>query len=164
MIGDLGENLASVFLSRKTTEGHLFRTAVIGGKWPTIDMYAEVITDTNSRMFCFFQIKTTDQGYTKKQHHLQVSVELNDLVRLSQYCAPSYLIGIDHNSDLPFQSKAYIATVRGNQTRRLSSFPTKHILSEENLIALRNEVILFWSKLDPLANKENYFTKFDYDK
>ena len=50
MTGDLGESIANVFLSRKTTQGNLFRTKMIGGKWPTIDIYAEIIS-ANSNFF-----------------------------------------------------------------------------------------------------------------
>lgn len=152
--------MANVFLSRKTSQGYLFRTTVIGGKWPTVDIYAEVISAEKPRMFCFFQIKTTSRGYTKKEGNLKINVELDDLIQLSQYCAPSYLIGIDHNADQPLHSQAFIATVRGNQVKRLSSLPTTYPLSELNLISLKNEVTAFWQRLNPLLNKGNYLTNF----
>lgn len=49
MIGELGESLANIFLSRLTPQGYLFRTALIGGKWPTIDIYAELINSLHQR-------------------------------------------------------------------------------------------------------------------
>jgi hypothetical protein len=160
MTEDLGESLANVFLSRKTSEGHLFRTTMIGGKWPTVDIYAEVISNDMPRMFCFFQVKTTNRGYTKRQKNLKVSIDLPDLIKLSKYCAPSYLIGIDHDPFQPFSSKAFIVTVRGIYTKRLSSLSTKYPLTEQSLIELRNEVVAFWTKLNPSECKENYWTNF----
>lgn len=160
MTEDLGESLANVFLSRKTSEGHLFRTTMIGGKWPTVDIYAEVISNGMPRMFCFFQVKTTNRGYTKRQKNLKVSVDLPDLIKLAQYCAPSYLIGIDYNASQPLSSKAFIATVRGIYLKRLSSLPTMYPLTEQSLIELRNEVVAFWTRLNTLECKEKYWTNF----
>lgn len=160
MIGELGESLANVFLSRRTPEGHLFRTAMIGGKWPTVDIYAEIISNIPQRMFGFFQIKATDQGYTKSTNKLKISVDLPDLIKLSQYSAPTYVIGIDHNAASPLKSKAYVATVRGNYTQRLSSLPTTYPLNNANLIMLKNEITNYWNTLDPLTEKANYLTNF----
>lgn len=160
MTGEIGESLANVFLSRRTSQGHLFRTAMIGGKWPTIDIYAEVISNNPEKMFCFFQIKATELGYTQRQHKLRISVDLQDLIRLSNFSAPTYIIGIDHNPAQPFLSNAYIGTIRGNYTRRLSSLPTPYALNDANLVALRAEVIAYWTALNPTATKTNYLTNF----
>jgi hypothetical protein len=143
MTGELGESLANVFLSRRTTQGHLFRTAMIGGKWPTIDIYAEIISHTPQRMFCFFQIKATDQGYTKRQHKLKISIDLQDLIRLSQYTATTYVIGIDHNAAQPLQSQAYVGTIRGNYSQRLSSLPTTYPLNDAGLYFGRDKLVTF---------------------
>lgn len=152
--------MASVFLSRKTSQGNLFRTAMIGGKWPTIDIYAEIISSSTSRMFCFFQVKTTDKGYTKRENNLKVGVDKDDLVKLSQYHAPSYLIGIDHNAADPFKSKPFIATIRGNYTKRISSLPTTYELTEANLILLKDEVVNFWNSVNAITNKIIYSSNF----
>ena len=161
MIGDLGENLLMVFLSRKTAQGHLFSPTLIGDKWPTIDLYAEVIGNYNSKMFCFFQVKTTDQGYTVQDKKLKIQVKLQDLVRLSKYNAPTYLIGIDHNETEPFKSKGYIATIRGPQTNRLSSLPTTYELTEANLVLLRDEVVSYWNSVNTMVRKPIYPSNFD---
>jgi hypothetical protein len=160
MIGDLGESLANVFLSKRTEEGHLFRTTMIGGKWPAIDLYAEIISDINPGLFCFFQIKTTEQGYTKKKNNLKVGIDLGDLIKFSQYSVPSYIIGIDYNAKQPLQSNAYIGTIRGNYTKRISSLPTSHPLNDANLILLKNEVVNFWANLNAIPSKRNYLTNF----
>lgn len=160
MTGDLGESLANVFLSRRTPEGHLFRTKMVGGKWPSIDIYAEILSSANPVMFCFFQVKTTSRGYTKRERDLKINMDVRSLFKFSSYCAPSYLIGIDHDPLHPLHSKAFIATIRGNQTKSLSSLPTIYPLNEQNLIALRDEIVAFWNNLNPLKNKENYLTNF----
>ena len=114
-----------------------------------------------SLMFCFFQIKATDQGYTKKKNKLKVQIDKKHLDKLSQYNAPSYLIGIDHDESEPFKSKAYIATIRGAHTKGLSSMKTIHELTPDNLILLRNEIENFWTGVNTIVNKLNYVTNFN---
>lgn len=161
MTGDLGESLANVFLSRKTAEGNLFRTTMIGGKWPTIDIYAEIISNNDSLKFCFFQIKTTDLGYTVREHKLRIQVDKDDLNKLSRFNAPTYLIGIDHNEAEPFRSKAYLATIRGKYDNPLPSLPTTFELTEDNLILLKNEVVSFWDSVNTIEKKMIYQTNFE---
>lgn len=160
MTGDLGESIANVFLSRRTEQGHLFRTAMIGGKWPTIDIYAEIISDDDTLKFCFFQIKATDLGYTVREHKLRIQVEKEALNRLASFNAPTYLIGINHNEDEPFLSRAYIATIRGNYENPLPSLPTTFELNRESLIVLKDEIIQFWNNMNAMENKVNYQTNF----
>jgi len=87
-------------------------------------------------------------------------MDVADVIKLSEYNAPSYIIGIDHNADEPFQSKAYIGTIRGYYGNRISSLPTTYPLNDANLILLQNEVIAFWTALNPLRTKQNYLTNF----
>lgn len=160
MIGDLGETAAKFFLSKKTSQGVLFKTIILDGKWPTIDIYAEVTTDDQQKMICFFQVKTTEQGYTKRKRKLKIKIDERDLNRLSKYSAPTYIIGVDHNPTNLYDSQAYIITVRGDYTSGINGLPTAFPLNEANLFALRQEVIAYWNMANSLSPKENYFTNF----
>jgi len=162
MTGNIGESIANFLLSQKTRQGELFRTRVIGENWPTIDIYAELITNLSQTMFAFFQIKTTELGYTKRNpRRLRVAVELSQLKRLANYNAPSYIIGVDYQSNNIIQSRAYIGTVRGSYNNPLSSFSTINELNEKNLISLWEEIQNFWISNNSLNLKSSYYTNFE---
>lgn len=159
--GEISELLASIFLSRKTDQGYLFKTVLIGGKYPSIDLYAEILGDNSPKNYCFFQVKSTIQGYTKRDNRLLVQITKDKLNRLSNFNAPTYLIGIDYKEDDPFSSIAYIAAIRGEYTRGLPSMPTHHVLNEENLIQLKNEIEAFWQGTNTFGNKNRTNSIFD---
>jgi len=159
--GDLSEYLATVFLSRKTNQGYLFRTVLIAGKWPSIDIYAEIIGNNSPKNYCFIQVKSTIQGYTVRNNKLKVRISKDKLNKLADFNGPSYLIGIDYKENDPFKSIAYISAIRGNYTNGLSSMPTNNILDENNLISLHNEVETFWNNTNTFHNKNNTNSIFD---
>ena len=160
MTGDYGESFANTLIGQWTTSGQLFETVCIGGKWPTIDIYAEIQSVGNQRMFCFFQVKSTELGYTRRGNRLKVQASRDKLNKLSSYNAPTYLIGVDHNKQYPPRSNCYIKTIRGNYPNGITSMPTTHILNTQNLILLKNEVEAYWTTLNVLNSKSNYQTNF----
>lgn len=159
--GDLSEYLATVFLSRKTVQGYLFRTVLIAGKWPSIDIYAEIKGNNSPKNYCFIQVKSTILGYTVRDKKLKVKVSKDKLNKLANFNGPSYLIGIDYIENNPFKSKAYISAIRGTYTNGLSSMPTDNILDENNLIQLKDEVENFWNGTNTFNNKNNTISIFD---
>lgn len=159
--GEISELIAAILLSRKTNQGYLFRTILIGGKYPTIDLYAEINGNQIPKNYCFIQVKSTIQGYTVRERRLKVNVPVEKLNRLSIFNAPSYLIGIDYNENNPLASIAYISTIRGHFTAALSSMPTTNLLDENNLIRLRDEVETFWNGTNTFGNKNNTNSIFD---
>lgn len=158
MNGDFGESFANVLLGQNTAQGQLFETVMIGGKWPTIDIYAEIAAPQGA-VFCFFQVKSTIKGFTNAGK-LKVQAKLHHLQRLSAYYAPTYLIGVDFNANRPPLSEAYIQTIRGLQTQAISSMDVTYPVNSDNLILLRNEVINFWNTVNPIAHKNVYQTNF----
>ena len=160
MIGERGENLITMLLTQKTSEGYLFRAAFLGDKWPTVDIYAEVIGET-PRMFCFFQIKTTTLGYSKKQNQLKVQVSRKDLTELGNYCAPTYLIGVDLNEEEILASSVYVQNIKGSYEQGLSAMNTSFILNDARLIALKNEVVKFWQSTDLITYKLTHKSEFE---
>lgn len=161
MSNDTPEHIASVLLQRTTTRGVLFTVLQIGGNWPTIDLYAELETpDLPNKYFCFFQVKSTIQGYNKTNKKLKVKIKLLDLNRLSSYTAPTYLIGIDHNQANPFQSVGFIQTIRGNYLKGMSSMSVANVLNIANLELLYDEVIEFWDSTNVVNRKTIYVSNF----
>ena len=159
--GEISELLASIFLSRKTGQGYLFKTVLIGGKYPSIDLYAEILGDNSPKNHCFFQVKSTIQGYTKRENKLLVQIPKDKLNRLANFNAPTYLIGIDYQENDPFSSIAYIAAIRGEYSRGLPSMPTHHVLNEGNLIRLKDEIEAFWRGTNTFGNKNRINSIFD---
>lgn len=160
MNGDFGECLANIFLGQWTPNGQLFETVSIGGKWPTIDIYAEILSSNNQKMFCFFQIKSTELGYTKRGNNLKIQAPKDKLNKLANFNAPTYLIGVDYNKNNPPQSTCYIKTIRGNYRTGISSMATTNPLNPTSLLLLKNEVEDFWTALNPLTSKSTYITNF----
>ncbi|WP_422083767.1 hypothetical protein [Ulvibacterium sp.] len=159
--GELSEYLATVFLSRKTHQGYLFRTVLIAGKWPSIDIYAEIIGTNSPKNYCFIQVKSTVLGYTAREKKLKVKIPKSKLNKLANFNGPSYLIGIDYIESNPFKSKAYISAIRGTYSNGLSSMPTDNLLDENNLVQLRDEVENFWNGTNTFNNKNNTASIFD---
>lgn len=159
--GEISELLATIFLSRKTRRGYLFKTVLIGGKYPSIDIYAEIIGNNFPKNYCFIQVKSTIKGYTVEENKLKIQVPVDKLNKLADFNGPSYLIGIDYQENNPFTSKAYIKAIRGRHTRALSSMPTDNVLDENNLIRLRDEIEAFWNSTDTFEKKNNTNSIFD---
>ena len=123
--------------------------------------FAEMLSSTNQRMFCFFQVKSTELGYTKKgKKKLRVQVPKDQLNKLVNFNAPTYLIGVDYNKLNPPLSACYIKTVRGNYSKGISSMDITLPLNAANLVTLRNEVEAFWTALNLLILKSTYITSF----
>jgi len=159
MKGDFGESLANILLGQNTPQGQLFETIAIGGKWPTIDIYAETTSINGGKIFCFFQVKSTEAGYTTKGN-LKVQAKKEHLERLSAFNAPTYLIGVDLNTINPPLSTGYIKTIRGNQTKGISSIDITYPINGANLILLKAEIEAFWNVLNPSNQKNIYHTNF----
>jgi hypothetical protein len=160
MKGDFGESVANTLIGMWTQNGQLFETKAIGGKWPVIDIYAEAISSNGQRIFCFFQVKLTELGYTKREHKLKVQIHKDDLNKLANYNAPTYLIGVDYDEQNPTSCSAYIKVVRGNYQVGLSSIETTNVLNAANIIILKHEVESYWANLSPLISKSTYQTSF----
>lgn len=159
MNGNFGESLANILLGQQTANGQLFETVLIGGNWPTIDIYAEITSIHNQKMFCFFQVKSTELGYNAAGR-LRVQANRNKLNHLASFNAPTYLIGVELNTTNPPLSIGYIKTIRGPQARGISSMEITAPINSANLILLKEEVEAFWTTLDPLAHKNHYITNF----
>jgi len=154
-IGELGEALFTVIISRETSRGFLFRPKFLGDKWPVSDAYVELIHWDGTMRYFFCQIKTTTQGYTQRERKLKIQVPKEKLIKLANYPAPTYVIGVDVHSET-----GYIQAVTSSPSKGISSLSTNYPLNNENLNRLYDEVNDFWDNLEANRFKTNFVSNF----
>jgi hypothetical protein len=129
-----------------------FRPRFLGEKAQTLDYLVELVGTPGRTVFFFVQVKTTQQGYTRKGRRLRVGVSGADLRRLSQVPAPTYLVGIDEPGEV-----AYLLAVLEGMSKPISSLPTAFPLDRTNLGRLHQEVEQFWAGRD-MARRRSVFS------
>ncbi len=145
-IGSRGEALFHALITDYDgQDGPLFRPCHLGGKFPTLDFYVELVGTMHPRFF-FAQVKATAQGDTPDatgdfQSAGFGKTEIGD--RMLRFPAPTYLIGIDERLACGF-----IVSVNKGPPRRYSSLSTHHVLNQKNRELLWNEVREFWDNRD----------------
>jgi hypothetical protein len=108
-LGQRGEALFYVLLTKfYGREKPIFRPQFLGDKWPTVDFIIELVDAGMATHYFFTQVKTTRDGYTKKDRRLQVQVKRDDLRKLASYPAPTYIVGIDE-----VEETGYITSANG---------------------------------------------------
>ena len=93
--------------------------------------------------FFFIQVKTTREGYTKRDGRLKVKVSPEAMSRLRAYPAPTYVVGVDE-----MQEKGYITSANAGSPDVLASLPTTFELNCANLERLWHEVREYWRQRD----------------
>lgn len=152
-IGNRGEAIFKVRITDPYGPGGnpLFRPYPLGDKFPTLDFLVELVGLPMGREAYFFaQVKTTRQGFTKKQPiRLRIKVSQNDINRMLIYPGPTYAIAIDERKG---HEMAYIASVNGTAMRRLQGMPPTYPLNSPNMQALWNEVAAYWMSRQMILN------------
>lgn len=152
VIGSKGENLAHVRLTRFINGAPLFEPYLLDGKYPAVD-YIVVLRNTGSEtLFFFAQVKSTLQGYTSGEHRLKVGVSEEETKAIIGIVAPTYIIGVDLESEL-----AYIVSANGENTTSMSSMCTSYLLNDATCRILWDEVRAFW-KPGALPKLDSSFT------
>ena len=153
-IGKRGHSIVeSRLLDFSATGKPLFRLVAIGEKWPTTDLYVELLGAGKKVLpYFFIQVKATKEGFQKKNGNLKVKLKKVDIARLAAIPAPTYLVGVEVTND----RDAFILSVRTTKKKSLSSIPRAHDLSYANLKLLYNEVKDFWDTNKKKPNK-SYF-------
>jgi hypothetical protein len=118
----------------------------LGEKCPTFDYLVELVHAGESVPYFLAQVKSTRQGFTKKERRLLVLVDEADVRRMVQCPFPTYLIGVDEPND-----RAYVVSLHGSIRGSITSMPSKYPLTPRNLQRLWEEVIAYWRKLDAAA-------------
>lgn len=152
-IGERGENIFAV----RITQDFIFIPCFMGAKWPAGDFYLEINDEANPYPF-IVQTKSTIQGYNKGNGNLKVSVALDKLNNLRNRPLPTYIAGVDENSEKVFIRPAFDPNI--NYSSIPTSFfvldPTNKVLSLSNLKKLKDEIIDFWNNSGMVNYKSNY--------
>ena len=140
VVGERGEMICRLALTRFHGDAPLFRPVFLGDKWPHVDLLVEVVSPGLGarRSFFFAQVKTTRGGYLDNGRLKIPSIARESVEVLAEYPVPVYLFGVDERSE-----RVYIVAVQGN-IAGMSSMSVEHDLTSERRAALRDEVELFW--------------------
>jgi len=141
LLGKRGECLFGVMISRWHSNNRpIFDAVFLGDKQPCVDFIVQLL-DAPIIAHFYVQVKTTRQGYTKKDNRLKVKAKKQAVCTLADYPAPTYIIGIDDNNN---DEKGYIVSANGEYRAAMSSLSTQFPIDEPNRIKLWNEVKDFW--------------------
>jgi hypothetical protein len=139
-IGQRGEAIFFVLMTKFHPERRrLFRPQFLGDKWPLVDYIVELENAGDIRPFFFVQVKTTREGYTRREKRLKVKVTDERVSGLTAYPAPTYIVGIDE-----VHETGYIVSANGENLSALSSLSIRCPLDEQNREALWMEVKTYW--------------------
>lgn len=137
-VGDRGEAMFYLAISRLHGERPLFRPVYLGGKWPTADLIVEL--EDEPGMFFLVQVKTSTRGYTKDLKRLFISAERARLQALADAPLPTYLVGVDERGE-----QVYLNAVQGTIAAGRSSISVEHSAKDASVRErLYREVKAFW--------------------
>ena len=120
-----------------------FRPHFLGEKAQTLDFFVELLDVGERTLFFFAQVKTTRKPLTRRDKRLRVEMAAADVVRASQVPAPTYLIGIDEQTEV-----GYLFPILDGMSSDVPSIPTAFPLDCTNLPRLHAEVEQFWTNRD----------------
>jgi hypothetical protein len=142
-IGQFAERLADIALLAllgKPYDRPLFRTALLGEKFPTADILVEAIkSDGTTDGHCFVQVKGTANA-SPSAPRLAIDVELAHFNRLVRLPAPAYLVAVD----IVARRALLVAACRPRRTAVTSVTKAFPLSDEAVMIDLHLEVRAFW--------------------
>jgi hypothetical protein len=101
VIGKRGENIVELCLTDYANfSAPLFRPTHLGEKWPAVDFYVELTSVPGKSPFFFVQAKAT--AATNPSMSLRISSTKEDVARLLQIPAPTYILGVHEPSKRVF--------------------------------------------------------------
>ena len=121
LIGDRGE---SIFNTR-ITEHEMFNVYFLSAKAPIVDFLIE-IADEATPFQCLVQVKSTSQGYLKRNGKLRAKVPVDKMQKLINRPLPTYVAGVDLKNE-----KVYICPAFNDANAYTSSIPITHILDKQ---------------------------------
>lgn len=144
ILGQIGEALFYVSITRfHGRNSPVFRPQFLGDKWPAVDFVVELMNYPGQiTPYFFVQVKTTRQGYTKKKKRLKVKVPAKDMQKLASFPAPTYIVGIDENTE-----EGYLVSANGEYLKSVSSLSTRFPINKDIQDILWQEVKDFWEGL-----------------
>lgn len=154
-IGDQGENCAALRLGMFG----IFRCYTIGGKAPAFDILIEIIDDTKPYQ-ALIQVKSTNNPKPYDANgNLKTPVPDNKLQDLISRPLPTYAAGVCLDTEVVHIAPAF------NRNIKLPTIPPILILSiantlvtEQNLLKLKEDIINYWESNNMHINKPSYQT------
>jgi hypothetical protein len=141
-LGERGEALFKLLITEfHSDDGPIFKPQFLGDKWQYVDFIVELVGAISYVPYFFVQVKTTRQGYTKKENRLKVKIKEESVIGIASYPAPTYIVGIDEIKEV-----AYLVSANGENLKSLSSLSTNVPINKQNREILWNEVSDFWSQ------------------
>ncbi|MEA5579300.1 DUF4365 domain-containing protein [Anabaena sp. UHCC 0451] len=151
-LGQRGERIFEVLITKFHSDaGPIFKPQFLGDKWQYVDFIVELVGAGSYIPYFFVQVKTTRQGYTKKDKRLKVQVKKESVIGIASYPAPTYIVGIDE-----VQEVGYLVSANGENLTSLSSLSTNFPINKQNREILWDEVNSFWSQY----NNNNLASQF----
>ncbi|MEM7724989.1 MAG: DUF4365 domain-containing protein [Cyanobacteria bacterium P01_A01_bin.45] len=136
--------------------GAIFNLRYLEDKIPYVDYIVELVGAKGAVPYFFVQLKSTKQGYTKKDQRLKVKFTQENLRGLAAYPAPTYIIGIDEKEET-----GYVMSVDGEELSAIASLPTLFPISMQNRGNLWNEVNDFWLKCNRVKKTSQFIENED---
>lgn len=144
-IGERGEVIFQTLITKFDEKPKpRFRPGFLGDKWETVDFFVELVDAPSPKPYFFVQVKTTQQGFTKRENRLKVQIKKDSIADLAAYPAPTYVVGIDEPNE-----DGWLLAVTGQTQRRISSLPTEHPINPFNRERLYEEVLSYWQGQNP---------------
>ena len=140
-IGRRGEFAFEGAMFRAIGGQTLFEQRFLGEKWPLFDFLIEVRGDAPFRPFAFVSVRATGRGRTAAGR-LRVGWTRREIEALQAHPAPTYLVGVDLRPD---PAETFILSANGEHRTGLSRISTGFPLSVRNLVALADELRVFWA-------------------
>ncbi|MBE9057420.1 MULTISPECIES: DUF4365 domain-containing protein [Sphaerospermopsis] len=151
-LGERGEAIFKLLITEfHSAAGPIFKPQFLGDKWQYVDFIVELVGAGSYIPYFFVQVKTTRQGYTKKDNRLKVQVKKESVIGIASYPAPTYIVGIDE-----VQEVGYLVSANGENLTSLSSLATNFPINKHNREILWDEVNNFWSQY----NNNNLASQF----
>jgi hypothetical protein len=149
-LGDRGESIFKLALTRLHGGRPLFRPASLGEKWPVADFAVELVNHPGS--FFLVQIKATQRPIKPRRRRLPVDVTADSVSLLISSPIPAYLVAVHEPSE-----EAFLAAPKS--ARRISDVTTAFSLNDGQVrLGLRDEVRRFWSRVTaPFSSARSIF-------
>jgi hypothetical protein len=130
----------------------LFKPSHLGAKYPIVDFIVDVLApDSTSLGFFFVQVKSTSRG-NNPQDRLPIPVEAEKFNFLARLPAPTYLIGVDVNSET-----SHIVAAHKPRSTAISSITRSFRLTDDDTkIDLYKEVLGFWNANRPILQRPRF--------
>ncbi len=154
VIGERGESIAFTLLTKicRADDTPYFWPHHLGAKCETFDFLVELVGAGEQTPFFFVQVKSTRKEFTTREiPRLVAGVSAEDIRRMVNFNAPTYVVGIREDLE-----RGFIVSVHGTMDKPISSITTAHEVNCKTLKRLWDEVRAFWDKRDMVRTDSHF--------